>query len=53
MQDTGRSAWGVTEPKGTKDPNDKASGRKYYDIHGMWALKTSYLVVSLNKGTPI
>ena len=31
------------KPKGSKDPNNKVSGPKYYDTIGIWALKPHYL----------
>ena len=30
-------------PKGSKDPNNRVSGPKYYSVHGIWALKPHYL----------
>ena len=29
--------------QGSKDPNNRVLGPKYYDINGIWALKPSYL----------
>ena len=31
------------EPQGSKDPNNRALGPKYYNINGIWALKPYYL----------
>ena len=30
-------------PSGSKDPNNRVVGPKYYDINGIWALKPCYL----------
>ena len=30
-------------PEGSKDPNNRASGPKYYNFHGIWDLKLYYL----------
>ena len=30
-------------PVGSKDPNSRALGPKYYNIHGIWALQPYYL----------
>ena len=30
-------------PLGSKDPNNRALGPKYYSINGIWALKPYYL----------
>ena len=30
-------------PSGSKDPNNGVLGPKYYNIHGVWALKPYYL----------
>ena len=30
-------------PEGSKDPNNRVLGPKYYRIHGIWTLKPSYL----------
>ena len=30
-------------PQGSNDPNNRVLGPKYYNINGIWALKTYYL----------
>ena len=34
---------GLPKPNGPKDPNNRVLGPKYYNIHGIWALKPKYL----------
>ena len=33
----------VAEPQGSKDPNNRVLGPKYYNVDGIWALKPHYL----------
>ena len=35
-------AWNAS-PRGSKDPNNRALGPKYYTINGIWALKPYHL----------
>ena len=42
---------GFWVPRGSKDPNNRVSGPKYYNMNGIWALKPYYLGPWTLRGT--